>query len=64
MPKAKNRKTETKGPKGKVFMGVFLAPDMKEEVKQIAKNERRSLNAQVEFFLAWGVQHLKGKQAA
>lgn len=58
-------KTKNNDRGGKVFMGVFVEPDMKAEVKKIAKSERRSLNAQVEFFLAWGVKHLKAnKQAA
>ncbi len=48
----------------KVFMGAFIEPRLKEEVKTIAKKERRSLNAQVEFFLHLGVAHLKQKQAA
>ena len=48
----------------KVFMGAFIEPKLKEEVKKIAKSERRSLNAQVEFFLHLGVAHLNQKQAA
>lgn len=45
-------------------MGAYIDPEMKEEVKKIAKAERRSLNGQVELFLAWGVQHLKAKKQA
>lgn len=48
----------------KVFMGAFVEPELKAELKRIAKSERRSLNAQVEFFLHMGVQHLKQKAAA
>jgi hypothetical protein len=49
---------------GKVFMGAFVEPGLKKRLKEISKAERRSLNAQVEFFLALGVQHLEHKQAA
>jgi hypothetical protein len=49
---------------GKVFMGQFVEPQLKEKLKKIAKAEKRSLNAQVEFFLTLGVQHLEQKQAA
>jgi hypothetical protein len=56
---------KTKQKSGKVFMGAFVDPELKEKLKKISKAERRSLNAQVEFFLSLGVQHLKEqKQAA
>lgn len=65
--KTKQRNRPAEGPqlrRGKVYMGAWIDPKMKEEVRGIARAERRSLNAQVEFFLALGVQHLKAKQAA
>jgi hypothetical protein len=56
---------KTKQKSKKVFMGAFVEPSLKEDLKKISKAERRSLNAQVEFFLSLGVQHLKEqKQAA
>ena len=60
MPKAKVKKAKTE----KVFLGAYIDPQMKEDVWAVARAERRSLNAQVEFFLALGVQHLKAKKAA
>jgi hypothetical protein len=55
--------SKTKKP-AKVFMGAFVDKSLKDDLQKISKEEKRSLNAQVEIFLALGVQHLKQKQAA
>ena len=55
---------KAKSKSDKVFMGAFIDPSLKDQLRKVAKAERRSLNAQVEFFLSLGVQHLKRKEAA
>ena len=64
MKRKKTKETEEKS-QDKVFMGAFIEPDLKKALKAISKAEKRSLSAQIEIFLALGVQHLKEeKQAA
>jgi hypothetical protein len=48
----------------KAYIGVFIPSSLKDELKAIARMEKRSLNAQTEIFLLAGVQHLDQKRAA
>ena len=43
----------------KAYVGVMIPVDLKLRMQEIARSEKRSLNAQTEIFLARGVQHLE-----
>jgi len=48
----------------RAYVGVFIASDLKRQLQRVAREEKRSVNAQAEIFLSLGVQHLRQKQAA
>jgi hypothetical protein len=48
----------------KAYVGVMIPASLKARMQEIARREKRSLNAQTEIFLSRGVQHLEEKVAA
>lgn len=53
------RSSAKAGAARKVFIGGYVSQDLKNQLQAIADRERRSLNAQLEIFLAKGVTHRK-----
>lgn len=52
-----NVNKKSKGPSGKVFIGGYVSKAIHRKLKKVATAQRRSLNAQIEIFLAAGVAH-------
>jgi hypothetical protein len=46
----------------KAYVGVMIPASLKAQMQEIARREKRSLNAQTEIFLARGVQHLEEEE--
>jgi hypothetical protein len=47
----------------KAYVGVMIPLSLKLQMQEIARREKRSLNAQTEIFLTRGVQHLEEQPA-
>lgn len=56
--KLKSKKVE------KAYVGVLIPASLKAQVQEIARREKRSLNAQTEMFLEKCVRHLEESAAA